>query len=356
MSSKAAFAACFSILLLASAAWAETKWQKQLAAGMNELDAEYPGQLGVFVHDLRTGESFNFRGEERWYFASGVKIVVAVEVLRQVEEGKLTLDAQMKLEAEDYIDGAGELNWAPPGTFHTIRYLLEQMMINSDNTATDMLIKKVGIENVNALAKKHKMGRITLLADVRRKMYGAIHPAALKLKNKELMELSRAPNDQERAAMLERMIQVPPSEWKKPTIEAGFFSYYAEGWNTGSLKRYTIFLTKLSAGTLLNPDSAKTLVDIMERAKTGEARLKATWGEQFVFAHKTGTQRKRICDFGIIRRDGTSLVVISACARGFATTPDGEKALSRVGGLLLESGILNALNTKKVSTGEGINE
>ena len=75
-----------------------------------------------------------------------------------------------------------------PGKALSVRYLLDQMLIHSDNTASDMLIRLVGIEQVNAVTRElvpEGFGPITTLADVRRLIYGELHPAARTLSGKD---------------------------------------------------------------------------------------------------------------------------------------------------------------------------
>jgi len=325
--------------LTAAPAYAELPWISSLKSALNQLDAEYPGQLGVYVHDLRSNEHFSFRGEEPWYLASGTKILVAAEILRQIDEGRFSLDTKLVVGPDDFIDGAGALNYAPAGSFHTVRYLLEQMLAESDNTASDLLIRKAGIKKVNALARLNDLNPVTFLSEVRRKVYSQIHPSAAKLKNKFIIELSLAASDQEKLQLLEQKIKVEPGQRRKKSIDAAFAAYYAEGTNSGTLRNYSVFLRRLIEGPWLKASSSRLLVDIMLRCKTGEKRIKAGLGEGLSFAHKTGTQRKRMCDFGIVRRGEKNIAVISACARGFSTTAEGEKALGRLGVALGESGL-----------------
>ncbi len=82
-----------------------------------------------------------------------VKVPVAIAVLRGVERGDFTLDTPVTLRASDYVDGAGSTNRKPVGAAVRIRALLEQMIIHSDNTASDMLIDLVGIAEVNAVVE-----------------------------------------------------------------------------------------------------------------------------------------------------------------------------------------------------------
>ncbi len=318
----------------------QPKWMNAFKIEMQHLDAEYPGQLGVFVRDLQSGKAFSYRGRETWYLASGTKLLVAIEAFRQIEQKKFSLTSKITLKAEDYVDGAGSLNFAEPNSQHTIQHLLEQMLIYSDNTATDLLLTKVGLENVNVLGKKYKFAPITTLADIRRKIYSHLTESANQLKGKDLILMQKAPSDSARVAMLEKLTKIPQSKWSDTSIEKAYITYYAQGWNSATLDAYTHLLAKLLNETILNSTSTKELLAIMERAQSGKKRLRAGLPPTLTFAHKTGTQRRRVCDFGVVRSpEGKALALISACTRGFSSANDADLALNRLAKSLTKSGL-----------------
>ena len=135
---------------------------------MPALAARIEPEIGVYVSELGGNASVGYRADKSWYIASMVKVPVAISVLRGVEAGAFTLDTTLRLRASDYVDGAGSTNGNPLATPLSIRNLLEQMIIYSDNTASDMLIDLVGAAEVNAtvaLLVPQGFGRITSLAE-----------------------------------------------------------------------------------------------------------------------------------------------------------------------------------------------
>jgi beta-lactamase class A len=135
-------------------AWGEPPWAERLEARLALLDAGFPGELGVHVRDLETGARLGWRDDELWYLASLVKVPVAIELMARVEAGETTLQERLTLLRSDYVDGAGSTNWAAPGSALTLRQLLESMLIVSDNTASDMLIRHLEVESVNQRARQ----------------------------------------------------------------------------------------------------------------------------------------------------------------------------------------------------------
>lgn len=321
------------------------------AAGMGErlaaAERRLGGEIGVFVHHLGRDESFSWRGDEPWYLASGIKVPVAIAVLRRIEDGHLALDAHVRLEADDYVDGAGPTNHRPPGSMLSIGWLMEQMLIHSDNTATDVLIRTVGLDEVNAVAHALLADRglvITSLADVRRLVYAGFHVRAANLGSQELLALRRAPSGMPRVRRLAEILETTPDEFLLPDLDSAFDAYYAQHINVSTLRNYGRMLAALGEGLALGPEGTAWLLGVMTRVRTGDRRIKAALPAGVRFAHKTGTQHRRFCDLGIASATvggREQQVVIAACARGNAGLAAGERALRDVGAAVTASGVLN---------------
>jgi beta-lactamase class A len=110
----------------------------------------YPGQIGVYVKDLGTGEEAMVRPDGAFNSASVIKIPVLVLALQQAERGGLSLDERVELRADDLRPGSGIFQHHDLGLRPTIRDVLLQMIMTSDNTATDLAIQRVGgVDAVN---------------------------------------------------------------------------------------------------------------------------------------------------------------------------------------------------------------
>jgi beta-lactamase class A len=172
-------------------------WSQRLAAELAAIDARLGTDIGVHVRDLDSNAALSYQADKPWYIASMVKVPVAMAVLRGVEAGTFTLDTTLRLRASDYVDGAGSTNSHPLATPLSIRYLMEQMIIHSDNTASDMLIGLVGAAEVNQVVASlvpQGFGLITTLAEVRRQVYSQLTPAARHLTGANLIALKQRPH------------------------------------------------------------------------------------------------------------------------------------------------------------------
>ncbi|WP_143476431.1 serine hydrolase [Pseudacidovorax sp. RU35E] len=325
---------------------ASTDWRGRMATAVQQLDSHPQTGLGVYVLDLATGQSFGHRAEERWYLASMVKVPVAIAVLQAVERGDITLDTTVTLRAGDRVDGAGATLRQPLGASLSVRWLMGQMIIYSDNTATDMLIDLVGLQAVNGVVQAlapRGIARITPLAEVRRQVYGQLTPAASHLSGSDLLALHRAGSDATRRRQLAELLAVSPSQLKAGSLDAAYDAYYAEGLNSGRLDAYAQILVALAEGRALGAEATQTLLKLMEDVATGPQRLRAGLPPQARLAHKTGTQRRRICDAGLVRMPGTDArhpVALVACVRDAPSLTRAEHLLAQTAAALCRSGLL----------------
>ena len=145
---KAAITLVVSALLLAS----------QPPALQNILaraSSEFPGKAGIYVKHLKTGESAGVRDGEVFNSASVIKLPVLVLAFQMADKGTIKLDERITIKKEDIRGGSGIFRYHDAGLQPTFRDVLLQMVITSDNTATDLAIAKVGgVARVNAWLKE----------------------------------------------------------------------------------------------------------------------------------------------------------------------------------------------------------
>ncbi len=126
-------------------------WQK-LEAGIHEIDQHLDGVMGVAIEDLTTGDQFFLHENEIFAQASSIKIAVLAELYRQAQQGKLKLTDLYTVQASDLVADSNIMGGLTPGiTRITLRDLATMMVAVSDNSATNVLIDRVGMENVNAM-------------------------------------------------------------------------------------------------------------------------------------------------------------------------------------------------------------
>lgn len=112
--------------------------------------ARHQGTVGVAVIDLATGEKLSIRGNEPFPSASVIKLPILVELFHQIQRGPLKLSDPITLLAADQRPGSGVLQFLSTPHQLTVADAATLMIILSDNSATNLIIDKIGIRNVNA--------------------------------------------------------------------------------------------------------------------------------------------------------------------------------------------------------------
>jgi beta-lactamase class A len=121
-----------------------------LGRGLAAMSSHAPGNVGIVVADLATGLNTGINAGANMPAASTIKIPVMVEVFRQMETGAFDLNRNVTLEASDRDWGSGDLANAAVGSQYPVSALVRVMITESDNTATNMLIRLVGRAHINS--------------------------------------------------------------------------------------------------------------------------------------------------------------------------------------------------------------
>ena len=141
-------------------------WQK-LGATIHDVDQHLDGVMGVAIEDLNSGEQFVLHEDEVFAQASSIKIAVLANLYLQAEQGKLKLADLYTVQASDLVPDSDIMGGLTPGvTRVTLRDLATMMVAVSDNSATNVLIDRVGMDNVNAMLDSQGLAHTRL----RRKM------------------------------------------------------------------------------------------------------------------------------------------------------------------------------------------
>lgn len=86
--------------------------------------------------------------------ASIAKLFILTEAFRQAEKGLLKLDDSIVVDQHTLVGGSGVIRYLTNPPVLRYQHLLELMMIVSDNTASNILLDTVGMENINILAEQ----------------------------------------------------------------------------------------------------------------------------------------------------------------------------------------------------------
>lgn len=255
-------------------------------------------RFGAALINLESGELWALNGSEPFPMMSVFKAPLGAAVLAEVDAGRLALDETITLSDEDLSPPYSPVADAYPGRkTYTVAELLELAVAESDNTAADVLMRRIGGPGVvTAWLRSHR------IEDMRVDRYERqIQP--------ELAGLdSFRPEWKGESAYGAAHRSVPEDRRFAATL-----AYMRDPRDSTTPRAALLFLSKLAAGQLLSEASTERLLTLMTETPKGAQRLKAGLPAGAKLAHKPGTART---DFGM--NPATNDI-------GVITLPDGRR-------------------------------
>ncbi len=142
--------AAFCLLLVGTTVDVEAETLNKTAERLEKIAADVSGTLGYYVMTVDGETLFSRNAEESFPQASAIKIPILMEVLAQREAGKIDWNQSHRIKKNNQVSGSGILSQLSDGGSQiSTGDLCVMMIVLSDNTATNLLIELVGMENVN---------------------------------------------------------------------------------------------------------------------------------------------------------------------------------------------------------------
>ena len=132
--------------------------RRALVDEVRRLAARGGAKFSVYLADPRDGDVPLIADADERRAASMIKVFILACAMEKVKAGELRLDDALQLEEADKVDGAGVIAGYGAGTALSVEELLRHMIADSDNTATNMMIDRLGMTEINAYMKAHGYG------------------------------------------------------------------------------------------------------------------------------------------------------------------------------------------------------
>ncbi len=222
------------------AAWTELK------RDIKRESAGFKGKIGLIVKDLQTGWIISINEDGVFPSASMVKIPIMAACFKAAQEGSLSLDERIVIRAKDITPGSGLIKTMPPGSSFSVEELIGLMVTRSDNTAANILIKKLGLPYLNAYFRSAGLRNTNL--------------------SRKMMDFQR----------------------RRKGVE-----------NYTTPEDMSLILEKIYRGKCVNAAVSQKCLDILKDQKMKD-RIPKRLPKNVVVAHKTGLERRVCHDAGIV--------------------------------------------------------
>ena len=123
--------------------------ERALPPSIRSIQRRFSGTLGVAARDLQSGDELFLNADEVFPTASMVKLGILLELFRQAEAGELKLDELRTVGTKDKTGGSGLLENMAADVTLSLYDIAVLMNAISDNSATNVLIDRLGIERIN---------------------------------------------------------------------------------------------------------------------------------------------------------------------------------------------------------------
>lgn len=254
-------------------AYGQTTEGASVAVAIEQVVNKLAGRVGFAAQEIGGKEVIALNGDETFPMASTYKVAIAVAILDRVDKGELGLDQMVDVTPEMMMIGDAAISdtFVHPGLQLSVANLIEVMITESDNTATDTLMGLAG------------------------------GPAAV-TKNLRKLGINDFRLDRTTGEIIGEFYDLPGSATMKVAAEAfkarpelatiigdRNLDFEADPRDHASPNAMLKLLLAIDSGEATSAESREFLLSVMARTRTGAGRLKALLPKGTPVAHKTGT-------------------------------------------------------------------
>ena len=248
----------------------EAQWDA-MTAELSKMADRYPGRVSIYLKDLKSGRTWMHHPDDLFPAASLIKVPVMIAAFYKIRDGQLSLDERMPISRRNRVGGSGSLKWRPDGTKLAVRDLLIHMINESDNTATKMILDRLGIGYV-----QQQFPRMGLL-------YTGIYEEGMSIKGGRVMH---------------------------------------ENYTTA--REMNSLMDKIYTGQAVDKVSSEVMLEILKKPKAVASRLAKGMPVGWEIAHKTGLLRQACHDSAVfLTPNGDyAITVLTGQNRSYSTAKD----------------------------------
>ena len=296
-------------------AYAQTTEGQSVGPAIERIATKLAGRIGFAAQEIGGDEVIAFNSDETFAMASTYKVAIAAAVLDRVDRGELSLDHMVEITPDMMMIGDAALSdtFVHPGLQLSVANLIEIMITESDNTATDISMGLAGgPEAVTEYLRRlgitdFRIDRTT--GEIIGEFYGLPGPATMKV-------------------AAEAFVTRPEL---MTTMGDRNLDFEADPRDHATPLAMLQLLLAIDSGTATSAESRDFLIDVMSRTRTGAGRLKGLLPRGTPVANKTGTIGGVANDVGYITLpDGRRFAIAVFTKSSETSEADRDRAIAEV--------------------------
>ena len=300
---------------IVSPAYGQTTHGQSVGALIERVASPLAGRIGFAAQEIGGKDVIAFNGDETFAMASTYKVAIAAAVLDRVDRGELSLDHMVEITPDMMMIGDAALSdtFVHPGLQLSVANLIEIMITESDNTATDISMGLAGgPEAVTEYLRRlgitdFRVDRTT--GEIIGEFYGLPGPATMKV-------------------AAEAFVTRPEL---MTTMGDRNLDFEADPRDHATPLAMLQLLLAIDSGTATSAESRDFLIDVMSRTRTGAGRLKGLLPRGTPVANKTGTIGGVANDVGYITLpDGRRFAIAVFTKSSETSEADRDRAIAEV--------------------------
>lgn len=285
-------------------------------AACDQVAADFRGRIGFYIEDLTTGITHEHNADQRFPTASVCKVPVMIELFRQVELGRLSLDERRRLQGGISTHGSGMLQLMEDAPELTLRDYCRLMMGISDNMATDFLLGVVGLESVNttldAMGFPNTRTSVTL---------GRYHY--------RMFGMDDVPCNRENDVLQQKRAERHGTDFNSLSFQDSLENNVATPRDMGSI------LKQLHAGQVVSSQASTAMIEMLKLCND-RRMIPRDLNRDIPIGHKIGSSGRIKGDVGLIFLP-TGPLVVSAFALASSDGARGDEAIAEITRLAVET-------------------
>lgn len=281
--------------------------QSDIEKQIKAIEKNSKAIIGITAIHIEKNKVIRHNGAQRFFMASTIKLPIAVAFLHRVDQGKESLKRIIKLNTKHSVPGSGALFYMfeKKELRMSLQQILKCMMINSDNSASDVILQAVkGPTAVTQFMSSLGFKNIQTSRSILQMLMYTNHVDP---------SLSRTPRTV--SSWKKEFNHIPLKQkamaWRK---------FQSDIRDTTTSDDMAKLLVKIQKGEALSESSTELLLNIMERCRTGRSRIRGLLPAKVKVAHKTGTWG--IDEINYIRYSGSKDLYRFTSDVGIITLPN----------------------------------